>query len=232
MSWWTSKRMKPAEIALGGLQVIWPCSGLTSWPLVILSAIRRLYCCSHSINIFLRWVAPERVRLQGVVVMKRLLTFALMLVPLFSTAAPPSKAAFSACQNGASSGVVKVEPMPFNSISEDDEYWEGWTANTVDFKGRTVGYARKGDAEGIAYAGRVYPLNLARLINVSRAEYVDQVRRGSIGVAPPADWSWLTDKTGTRFVCVAINRSMDKGTPMAFFLSTAGRTLFFYQGQD
>lgn len=176
--------------------------------------------------------SPRKGRLQGEVVMKRLLSFALMLVPLFSTAAPPSTAAFSACQNGASSGVVKVEPIPFNSITEDDEYWEGWTANTVDFKGRTVGYARKGDAEGIAYAGRVYPLNLARLINVSRAEYVDQVGRGSIGVAPPADWSWLTDKTGARFVCVAINRSMDKGTPMAFFLSTAGRTLFFYQGQD
>lgn len=163
---------------------------------------------------------------------KRLLASALILLPLFATAAQPSKSAFSACQTGASSGGAKVRSIPFNSITEDDEYWDGWTANTADFKGKTVGYARKGDAEGIAYAGRVYPLKLARLINVSRAEYADQLGRGSIGVGQPADWYWLIDKTGTRFVCVAINRAMDKGTPMAFFLSTSGRTLFFYQGQD
>lgn len=149
---------------------------------------------------------------------KQCLTAALTLSILSAIAGKPNADDIAACQNGKSHGLTTVTEIPFQELNEEDDYWKGYTATTVDFKGKSVGYAKKGEAEGLAYNGRVYLVTQATPMNIPRAQFNDLVQRGSIGVIQPSDWYWL--KGRQQFVCVVTNRSMTKAAPVLFFLNT------------
>ena len=142
----------------------------------------------------------------------------LLLCTFGALAAKPSAADIAACQNGKSQGGTTATEIPFQILTEEDDYWRGYTAITVEFKGKSIGRAKKGDDQGIAYNRRVYPISQAQLLNMSRAEFDDQVEHGSIGIDQASDWYWL--KGRQQFVCIATNRSMEKAAPILFFLST------------
>lgn len=59
MSSWILKRMKPAEIALGGLQVIWPCGSL-QWLIacICIGNSPTLFAWADSINTCQRFGPP------------------------------------------------------------------------------------------------------------------------------------------------------------------------------
>lgn len=150
--------------------------------------------------------------------MKVCLATVLLALSFSALAAQPRSSDFAACQSGMSQAHTVVTEIPFQTLTEEDDYWKGYTATTVQFKGKSVGYARKGEAQGVAFNGRVYPIAQAEVVNMPQAEFDDQLRRGSIGVIQPADWYWL--KGTQQYVCIATNRSMEKGTPALFLLST------------
>ncbi len=149
---------------------------------------------------------------------KEILTVALTLSVFSAIAARPNADDIAACQNGKSHGLTTVTEIPFQELSEEDDYWRGYTATTVEFKGKSIGYAKKGDAEGIAFNRRVYPIAQADPTNMPRSQFNDLVKRGSIGVIQPSDWYWLKGKQ--QFVCVVTNRSMTKAVPILFLLNT------------
>lgn len=149
---------------------------------------------------------------------KEILTAALTLSIFSAIAARPNADDIAACLNGKSHGLTTVTEIPFQELNEEDGYWNGFTATTVEFKGKSVGYARKGEAEGIAFNRRVYPIAQATPTNIPRDQFNDLVKRGSIGVIQPSDWYWLKGKQ--QFVCVVTNRSMTKAVPILFFLNT------------
>jgi hypothetical protein len=143
---------------------------------------------------------------------------ALILSGLSAMAARPNADDIAACQNGKSHGRITVTDIPFQDLNEEEDYCSGYTATTVDFKGKSVGYAKKGEAEGIAFNRRVYLIAQATPTNIPRDQFNDLVKRGSIGVIQPSDWYWLKGKQ--QFVCVVTNRSMTKAAPILFFLNT------------
>lgn len=149
---------------------------------------------------------------------KEILTAALTLSVFSAIAGRSSADDISACQNGKSHGLTTVTEIPFQELNEEDAYWRGYTATTVEFKGKSVGYAKKGEAEAIAFNRRVYPIAQATPTNMPRDQFNDLVKRGSIGVIQPSDWYWLKGKQ--QFVCVVTNRSMTKAVPILFFLNT------------
>lgn len=150
-------------------------------------------------------------------VIKRCLSLVLAGLAFNAWAGAPSADDLAACQAGASHGRTQVSEISFQAMSEVEGYWKGYTATTVMFKGKTVGYARKDHEQGIAFNGRVYPLKQAKLINLSRGEFSDQLGRGSIGIIQPADWYWL--KGRQQFLCIATNKSMEKAIPILVLLS-------------
>jgi hypothetical protein len=107
-------------------------------------------------------------------VIKRCLSLVLAGLAFNAWAGAPSADDLAACQAGASHGRTQVSAISFQAMSEEEGYWKGYTATTVTFKGKTVGYARKDHEQGIAFNERVYPLKQARLINLSRGEFSDQ----------------------------------------------------------
>lgn len=150
--------------------------------------------------------------------MIKVLTAALALSIFSAVAAPPNADDIAACLNGKSQRLTTVREIPFQSLSEEDDYWKGYTATTVNFKGNAIGYAKKGEAEGIVFKRRVYPIAQATPTNIPQAQFNDLVKRGSISVMQPSDWYWL--KGAQQFVCISTNKSMEKATPILFFLST------------
>lgn len=149
---------------------------------------------------------------------KEVLTTALTLSVFSAMAARPNTDDIAACQKGKSHGLTTVTEIPFQELNEEDDYWNGYTATTVEFKGKSVGYAKKGEQEGIAFNRRVYPIAQANPTNMPRDQFNDLVKRGSIGVIQPSDWYWLKGKQ--QFVCIVTNRSMTKAVPILFFLNT------------
>lgn len=151
-------------------------------------------------------------------VIKNCIATALALSAFSAVAAKPTADDIAACLSGKSHGHTTATEIPFQDLNEEDDYWKGYAATTVDFRGNSVGYARKGERQGIAFNRRVYPIEQATLLNMPRAEFDDQVKRGNVGVDQPSDWYWLKGKR--QFVCVVTNRSMEKAKPILFFLST------------
>lgn len=149
---------------------------------------------------------------------KEILTAVLTLSVFSAIAGRPSADDVSACEKGKSHGHTTVTEIPLQELNEEDDYWKGYTATTVEFKGKSVGYARKGEAEGIAFNRRVYPIAQATPTNMPRDQFNDLVERGNIGVIQPSNWYWLKGKQ--QFVCVVTNRSMTKAVPILFFLNT------------
>lgn len=152
---------------------------------------------------------------------KRCAVIVLAALAINAWAAPPTQEELNACQAGASTGRTQVTEIPRQLLTEEEDYWRGYTATTSTFQGKTVGYARKANEEGLAFNGRVYPLKQAKLINLSREEFSDQLARGSISANQPADWYWL--KGRQQFMCIASNRSMTKATPILILLSAGKR---------
>jgi len=151
-------------------------------------------------------------------VIRNVLGTGLFLLAFGALAAPPSASDIAACQGGKQHGLTTVTEIPFQALNADDDYWQGYAASTVAFKGKVIGYAQKGDDQGIAYNGRVYPIARAVAMNMPRADFDDQIKRGTVGVNQPSDWYWLKGKQA--FVCIATNKSMEKAAPVLFFLST------------
>jgi hypothetical protein len=160
----------------------------------------------------------ERHKIKGVAVIKQCLASALALSILSASAGQPNAIDIAACLSGKSQGLTTVTEIRFQDLNEEDDYWKGYTATTVVFRGKAVGYAKKGEAEGLAFNGRVYPIAQATPINIPRPQFNELVKHGSVGVSQASDWYWLKGKQ--QFVCVATNRSMEKATPILFFLST------------
>lgn len=148
---------------------------------------------------------------------KRCLSILLAGLAVSAVAAPPSADDLAACQIGAAHGRTQLTEISFQTLTEEDDYWKGYTATTVIFNGKTLGYARKDQEQGIAFNGRVYPLRQAKLINLSREEFNDQLGRGIIGIIQAADWYWL--KGRHQFLCIATNQSMEMATPVLVLLS-------------
>lgn len=122
----------------------------------------------------------------------------------------------AACQAGATRGQVRVTSIAFQAMTEDDDYWQGYAAVTVSFKGVTIGHARRDGDEAIAFNQRVYPLRQAKTIGWALTEFRHQLRHGRIGVQP-SDWYWLEGRH--RFLCVVTGRSMERARPAIFLLS-------------
>jgi hypothetical protein len=150
-------------------------------------------------------------------VIKRCVALVLTALACNAWAGVPTQDDLAACQAGTQRGRTHVTEIDRQVLSEEDDYWRGYSASTSIFRGRAVGHASKDQDEGIAFNGRVYPLKQAKLINLSREEFNDQLARGSISIQQPADWYWL--KGRQQFLCIATNKSMSKATPILILLS-------------
>ncbi len=150
-------------------------------------------------------------------VIKRCLSLLLAGLASKAWAGAPSADDLAACQAGAAHGRTQVTEISFQAMSEEENYGKGYTATTVTFKGKAVGYARNDHEQGIAFNGRVYPLRQTKLINLSRGEFNNQLGRGSIGIIQPSDWYWL--KGRQQFLCIATNKSMERAIPIMVLLS-------------
>lgn len=151
-------------------------------------------------------------------VIKRCAALMLAALAINAWAGVPTQKELAACQAGTSTAQTLVTEIPRQALTEEDDYWQGYTATTSVFKGKAVGYARKGSEEGVAFNGRVYPLRQAKLINLARGEFNDQLARGSISINQPADWYWL--KGRQQLLCIVTNKSMTKAMPILIVLST------------
>lgn len=145
------------------------------------------------------------------------MAFMLTSFALQALAHAPNTDDLAACQSGANHGNTLATEIPFQTLSEKSDSWNGYTVTTVTFKNKSVGYASKGREQGIAFNGRVYPIKDAKLINLSQEDFNAQLERDSIGILQPADWYWLTGRQ--QFLCIATNKSMERATPILFLLS-------------
>ena len=146
--------------------------------------------------------------------------------------AAPSLELLDSCATGQSVGTIRIVEIPFLEINEMDDYAQGYTANYVTYKGKEIGAARKGDAQAVAFAGKVYVTADATLINIAKNEFAELIKHSGADLYQPADWYFAKDRDNHSYVCAALNRSMERATPVVFALSTFGnpRPLFFYVG--
>lgn len=161
----------------------------------------------------------------------------LLVITLFcwtsAWAAQPAPALFASCANGTSANGVELQAVPFTEVTEEDDYSRGYTARYTVFNKAEIGYAKNGRAEGVVYNRRIYPTSKAVGVNVSAKEYRALVLRGDVTLNQPADWYLLTDKSKKKYVCIALNRSMEKAVPLMYLLPISGKPnqLFFSIGK-
>jgi hypothetical protein len=163
--------------------------------------------------------------------MKKLLLLALTCA-IPACAQTPDPALFSSCAQGVSVNGIALQAIPFTEITEEDNYAHGYSARYTVFNKAEIGYAKKGDAEAAVYNKRAYPISQAASVNVPASEYKSMESRGELTLNQPADWYLLTDKSKKKYVCIALNRSMEKAIPLMYLLpiSTKPGKLFFSAG--
>lgn len=147
-------------------------------------------------------------------------------------AAPPSKSLLESCaQSKAEDGIV-LDIIPFDTINETDNYWHGYTANYTEFRNKEIGYAKKGNLQGVSYDNQVYAISNAKILSITKTEYQNLLKKGLVDLNQPADWYWLTEKDKSNYICIVLNRSMEKATPLIYLLSISEKPkrLYFYVG--
>jgi hypothetical protein len=165
--------------------------------------------------------------------MKKILLMSLLFsYSLVAIAAPPTKSLLDTCVSGKSQNEVHLDVIPFDTINETDNYWRNYTANYTEYRGKEIGYAKKGNLQGISYEKKVYAVSGVNILNTTKTEYLDLQKRGLVDLNQPADWYWLTEKDNGSYICVALNRSMEKATPLIYLLSISEKPkrLYFYVG--
>ena len=164
--------------------------------------------------------------------MKNLIFFCLSLLSLSSQAGTVPEIVRHVCASGESQDGVRIQPVPFQDMTEDDAYAGKYKATYSTFNGVKIGYAKKNEKASIIYGQRLYPVSKADLINVSKAEYESMIEKGVVELGQAADWSLLTSKNKEQYLCVALNKSMEKAIPLTYLLSlsTKPHHLYFQSG--
>jgi hypothetical protein len=165
---------------------------------------------------------------------KTILLTLLLFYNLSAFAGPPTKSLLDTCAHGKAAGGVRLDIIPFNTINETDNYWRGYTANYTEYRDKEIGYAKKGDLQGISYDNKVYALTDAKILNIAKADYLVLLKNGVVDLNQPVDWYWVTEKDQNSYICVALNRSMEKATPLIYLLSISEKPkrLYFFVGDS
>ncbi len=146
-----------------------------------------------------------------------------------SWAARPSAAVLRGCALGKSTDRVLLEPIEFSNVSRAEHFWRGQDATLAQHKGVVVGYVGEDIRQGLVYAKHVFPTLHATPMNVPAATYREWLKRGVLDLSQPADWFDIREARAGHYLCVALNRSMSRGTPLLFVLtlSTSTHQLYF-----
>ena len=164
--------------------------------------------------------------------MKSLLFFSLFSLSLLSYAEPPPKLVRRVCASGKLQSGVQVSSVPFEDVTEDNDYAGKYKANYSLFNGVKIGYAKNGAAAFILYDHGLYPVSKATLLYISKSEYESMIGKGDLELGQVSDWSLLTLKNKEQYLCVALNKSMEKAIPLIYLLSlsTKPHRLYFQSG--
>jgi hypothetical protein len=151
--------------------------------------------------------------------MRRLpLVLACLLGPVLAAANPPNEADFEACSRGESQREVQVEPVEFANLYQDDHSRSGYAVTYAIKSKKRIGFAVKGEQQGIFYEGRVYPIDHAETIDISPDEYREQLRHLGISFSQPADWYLVSHAGSRRYLCIALGQLSKKSPAMVYFL--------------
>jgi len=116
-----------------------------------------------------------------------------------SFSAVPSKAVQSSCLVGeATSTAVNVVELARNLISEQENYADGYDAVYYFLDGKTeIGYGEKSGKGGVIYAGKIYPIEHAKVISMPHSKPSE--------FSPAlASWNRVRDASGA-YLCVNFN---------------------------
>lgn len=161
---------------------------------------------------------------------RNLLVVALLTgISAVAWAARPSAAVLRGCALGESTDGALLEPIEFSTVSLAEKFWRGQDASLAEHKGVVVGYVGEGLRQGLVYAKHVFPAVHATPMNVPAATYREWLKSGVLDLSQPADWFDIRETHGGHYLCVALNRSMSRGTPLLFVLtlSTSTQQLYF-----
>lgn len=144
----------------------------------------------------------------------------------------PTSSLLNSCATGISMDGAEIEIIPFDEINEMDNYWQGYVANYITFRGMEIGYAKKGGKQGVVLGGRVFDTSHPILLNISRGEYFNLLNKGMLDLSQPSDWYIAKENKKGQYLCIAMNRSMEQAIPLMYLISTAtkDKKLIFYVG--
>jgi hypothetical protein len=152
--------------------------------------------------------------------MRRLNFFlACLLFPVLAAANPPNQADFEACSQGESQREVQVKLVEFANLYQDDHNRSGYAVTYAIKNKKRIGFAVKGEQQGIFYEGSVYPIDHAETINITPDEYREQLRHSGISISQPADWYLVRHAGSRRYLCIALGQLSKKSPAMVYFLS-------------
>lgn len=165
--------------------------------------------------------------------MKSRIFFGLISLSLSSQANTLPESVQHACATGESQDGVQINPVPFQDVTEDDAYAGKYKATYSTFNKIRIGHATKNEKTSVIYGTRLYPVSKATLLNTDPIEYQSMLAHGDLDLAQAADWSLLTTNKKDQYLCIALNKSMEQTTPLAYLLSlsTHPRQLFFSAGK-